>query len=39
MQPLFDRDVAAVGIGVAQGDRPGAPPRSVFVVYVLAVPR
>lgn len=39
MQPLLDREVTAVGIGVAQGDRPGAPPRSVFVVYVLAVPR
>jgi uncharacterized protein YkwD len=39
MQPLFDREVTAIGVGVAQGDRPGAPPRSVFVVYVLAVPR
>ncbi len=39
MQPLFERDSTAVGVGVAQGDRPGAPPRSVFVVYVLAVPR
>ena len=39
MQPLFERDTTAVGVGVAQGDRPGAPPRSVFVVYVLAVPR
>ncbi len=39
MQPLFERESAAVGIGVAQGDRPGAPPRSVFVVYVLGVPR
>jgi len=39
MQPLFDREVTSIGVGVAQGDRPGAPPRSVFVVYVLAVPR
>jgi uncharacterized protein YkwD len=39
MQPLFDRETTAVGIGIAQGDRPGAPPQSVFVVYVLAVPR
>ncbi len=39
MQPLFERESTAVGIGVAQGDRPGAPPQSVFVVYVLAVPR
>ncbi len=39
MQPLFDTDTTAVGVGVAQGDRPGSPPNSVFVVYVLAVPR
>ncbi len=39
LETVLDRDVRGVGIGVAQGDRPDAPPRSVFVVYVLAVPR
>lgn len=39
LEPLFDRDMRTIGVGVAQGDRPDAPPQSVFVVYVMAVPR
>lgn len=39
LEALYDREATALGIGVAQGDRPGAPPQSVWVVYLLAVPR
>lgn len=39
LEPLLERQMNAIGIGVAQGDRPDAPPRSLFVVYVLAVTR
>ena len=39
LEPLLDESSRAVGVGVAQGNRPDAPPNSVFVVYVLAVPR
>lgn len=36
---LLEPDLRAVGVGVAQGDRPGQPPGSVLVVFVTAVPR
>ncbi|MBL8604276.1 MAG: CAP domain-containing protein [Myxococcales bacterium] len=39
LEPLFDRDMRMLGVGVAQGDRRNAPPNSVFVVYVMAMPR
>lgn len=39
LEPTFDPDVRYVGIGVAQGDRPDAPPNSIAVVIVLAWPR
>lgn len=39
LEPLLDEASRFIGVGVAQGDRPDAPPNSVFVVYVLAVPR
>ncbi len=39
LEPLLDAASRFVGVGVAQGDRPDSPPNSVFVVYVLAVPR
>jgi hypothetical protein len=39
LEPTFDPDVRFVGIGVAQGDRPDAPPNSIAVVIVLAWPR
>ncbi len=39
LAPMLDPEMASVGIGVAQGDRPDAPPRSIFMVYVFAVPR
>ncbi len=39
LEPLFDREMQAVGVGLAQGSRPDGPPNSVFVVYLMAVPR
>ncbi len=39
LEPLLDEASRFVGVGVTQGDRPDSPPNSVFVVYVLAVPR
>ncbi len=39
LEPLLDAASRFVGVGVAQGSRPDSPPNSVFVVYVLAVPR
>jgi hypothetical protein len=39
LEPLLDDASRFVGVGVAQGDRPDSPPNSIFVVYVLAVPR
>ena len=39
LEPLLDDASRFIGVGVAQGDHPDAPPNSVFVVYVLAVPR
>ena len=39
LEPLLDEGSRFIGVGVAQGDRADAPPNSVFVVYVLAVPR
>ena len=39
LEPTFDAEVRYVGIGVAQGDRPDAPPNSIAVVIVLAWPR
>jgi uncharacterized protein YkwD len=39
LEPLLDDASRFIGVGVAQGDRPDSPANSVFVVYVLAVPR
>lgn len=39
LEPTFDPEVRYVGLGVAQGDRPDAPPNSIAVVIVLAWPR
>lgn len=39
LEPLFDREMGAMGVGLAQGSRPDGPPNAVFVVYVMAVPR
>jgi len=39
LEPLFDREMQAVGVGLAQGSRPDGPPNSVFVVFLMAVPR
>lgn len=39
LEPTFDPDVRYVGIGVAQGDRPDAPPNSIGVVILLGWPR
>ncbi len=39
LEPTFDPTVRYVGIGVAQGTRPDAPPNSIAVVIVLAWPR
>jgi uncharacterized protein YkwD len=39
LEPLLDDASRFIGVGVAQGDHPDSPPNSVFVVYVLAVPR
>jgi len=36
LEPTFDPTVSTVGIGVAQGNRPGIPPNSIVVVYLLA---
>lgn len=36
---LLEAELRAVGIGVAQGDRPHQPAGSVLVVFVAAVPR
>jgi uncharacterized protein YkwD len=35
LEPALDAEVQAIGIGVAQGDRPDTGPRSVAVVLVL----
>ena len=35
LEPLLDPEVHYVGIGVAQGDRAGHPPNSIFVVVLL----
>ncbi len=39
LEPLLDDAARFIGVGVAQGDHPESVPNSVFVVYVLAVPR
>ncbi|MCA9578117.1 MAG: CAP domain-containing protein [Myxococcales bacterium] len=39
LEPTFDPDVTTLGIGVAQGDRPGQAPNSIAVVMVLGWPR
>ncbi len=39
LEPTFDPEVRYVGLGVAQGDRPDAPPNSIAVVIVLGWPR
>jgi len=39
LDPLRDPAIGSIGIGVAQGARPDAPPNAVFVVYVLGYPR
>ncbi|MEZ4407096.1 MAG: CAP domain-containing protein [Polyangiales bacterium] len=36
---LLAPEMRAVGVGVSQGDRPGSPPNSIFVVWVVAAPR
>ncbi|MEM9073179.1 MAG: CAP domain-containing protein, partial [Myxococcota bacterium] len=38
-EATFDPDLRYVGIGVAQGDRPDAPPNSVAIVILVAWPR
>jgi uncharacterized protein YkwD len=35
LEPTFDPEVRYIGIGVAQGDRPDAPPNSIGVVILL----
>ncbi|HJL48479.1 MAG TPA: hypothetical protein RMG45_21645, partial [Polyangiaceae bacterium LLY-WYZ-15_(1-7)] len=35
LEPTFDPEVRYVGIGLAQGDRPDAPPNSIAVVIML----
>ncbi len=39
LEPTFDPAVRYVGIGVAQGSRPDAPPNSIAVVVMLGWPR
>lgn len=39
LEPLFDPELRYIGVGVAQGDRPDAPPNSVAVVILLGWPR
>ena len=39
LEPTFDPEVRFVGIGVAQGNRPDAPPNSIAVVIMLGWPR
>lgn len=39
LEPLFNYEVAGMGIGISQGSRPGMPPNSIFVIYVLGYPR
>ena len=39
LEPLFDPEIGAIGIGVAQGSRPDTPPNAVFVVFVVGYPR
>jgi len=39
LEPAFDPSVRYVGIGVAQGNRPDAPPNSIAVVIMLGWPR
>ncbi len=39
LEPLFDPSARYVGVGVAQGQRPGGPPNQIAVVYLLGWPR
>lgn len=39
LEPALDPSVRYVGIGVAQGTRPGRPPNSLAVVILMAWPR
>ncbi len=39
LEPALDASVRYVGIGVAQGTRPGRPPNSLAIVILLAWPR
>ncbi len=39
LQPTFEEGIGFVGIGVAQGDRPDAPPNSIGVAILMAWPR
>lgn len=39
LEPTFDPEVRYIGIGVAQGNRPDAPPNSIGVVIMLGWPR
>jgi uncharacterized protein YkwD len=39
LEPTFDPGIRYVGIGVAQGDRPDAPPNSIAVIVLLGWPR
>ncbi len=38
LEPLFQPDIAGVGVGIAQGTRTGMAPNSIFIVYVLGYP-
>jgi uncharacterized protein YkwD len=38
LEPLFQFDIAGIGIGISQGSRPGVPPNSIFIVFVLGYP-
>lgn len=38
LEPLFQFDIAGVGIGISQGTRVGMAPNSIFVIYVLGYP-
>jgi uncharacterized protein YkwD len=39
LEPLLDPSLRYVGVGVAQGDRPGRPPKSLAIVFLMAWPR
>jgi len=39
LEPALAADVQAVGIGIAQGDRPDTGPRSIAVILVLGSQR